>query len=199
MLVSQIIQNTIHVGVPLFASQYVWRYLNLSGIPSATSSKEVKQELTLTTIAPIISLVALGMCVLVPYLLDGKANVSDCVSILVMVFLGCLGWTFANNYSTENVSNDKWAVATFSGLGTAAGLVVACLVNGLINSKLSSAILVPALIMGVRGFFMGASHHLMNDKNDGENYTKYIDSVVVALVTSLVYVAAGVPFDMLKL
>ena len=53
--------------------------------------------------------------------------------------------------------------------------------------------------MGARGFFMGASQHLMNDKNDGENYTKYIDGVVVALVTSLVYVAAGVPFDMLKL
>ena len=51
--------------------------------------------------------------------------------------------------------------------------------------------------MAVRGFFMGASHHLMNEQNDGENYTKYIDSVVVALVTSLVYVASGVPFYML--
>jgi hypothetical protein len=197
MLVSKIIENAIQVGVPLFASQYVWRYLNLSGIPPTNASKEVKQELTLTTVAPIISLVALGMCVLVPYLIQGKLNIGDCISVLVMVFLGCLGWSFANNYSKETVSSNKWAVATFSGLGTASGFLLASLVNALINSKLSSAIFVPALIMAVRGFFMGASHHLMNEQNDGENYTKYIDSVVVALVTSLVYVASGVPFYML--
>ena len=197
MLLSKIIENAIQVGIPLFTSQYVWRYLNLSSIPPTNATKEVKQELTLTTIAPIISLVALGMCVLVSYLLQGKLNIGDCILVFIMVFLGCLGWSFAYNYSKETISSNKWSVSTFSGLGTAFGFLLASLINALINSKLSSPILLPALIMAVRGFFMGASYYLINDQNDSQTYTKYTDSVVSALVSSLVYVASGVPFYML--